>query len=105
MIRQEGAHVEIENTGARAGAAKDVADRLALRAYGVIGVSNGTTTKSVIVVRNTAKRYTADQLRQALGGIPMETIGDGQGGGPDIVVRIGSDFRGFATDALAPATK
>ena len=104
-IRQEGARVEIENTGARAGAAKDVADRLALRAYGVIGVSNGTTAKSVIVVRNTAKRYTADQLRQALGGIPMETIGDGQGGGPDIVVRIGSDFRGFATDALAPATK
>jgi LCP family protein required for cell wall assembly len=103
-IRQEGAHVEIENTGARAGMAKDVADRLALRAYGVVGVTNGTTARSVILVRNTSKRYTAEQLRQALGGIPMETSGDGSGG-PDIVVRIGSDFKGFATDASVPTTK
>src|SRR6266850_2521269 len=103
-IRQEGAHVEIENSGARAGAAKDVADRLALRAYGIVGVTNGSTARSVILVRNTSKRYTAEQLRQALGGIPMETSGDGSGG-PDIVVRIGSDFKGFATDASVPATK
>jgi LCP family protein required for cell wall assembly len=103
-IRQEGAHVEIENTGARAGMAKDVADRLALRAYGVVGVTNGTTARSVVLVRNTSKRYTAEQLRQALGGIPMETSGDGSGG-PDIVVRIGSDFKGFATDAVAPTTR
>ena len=100
-IRQEGARVQIENTGARAGTAKDVADRLALRAYGVTGVSNGTTAKSAVVVRNTSKRYTAEQLRLALGGIPMETSGDGASG-PDIVVRIGSDFRGFSTDAVAP---
>jgi len=103
-IRQEGAHVEIENSGARAGAAKDVADRLALRAYGIVGVTNGSTARSVILVRNTSKRYTAEQLRQALGGIPMETSGDGSGG-PDIVVRIGSDFKGFATDASIPTTK
>jgi LCP family protein required for cell wall assembly len=103
-IRQEGAHVEIENSGARAGAAKDVADRLALRAYGIVGVTSGSTARSVILVRNTSKRYTAEQLRQALGGIPMETSGDGSGG-PDIVVRIGSDFKGFATDASVPATK
>jgi hypothetical protein len=84
--------------------AKDVADRLALRAYGVVGVTNGTTARSVVLVRNTSKRYTAEQLRQALGGIPMETSGDGSGG-PDIVVRIGSDFKGFATDAVAPTTR
>jgi LCP family protein required for cell wall assembly len=103
-IRQEGAHVEIENSGARAGAVKDVADRLALRAYGIVGVTTGSTARSVILVRNTSKRYTAEQLRQALGGIPMETSGDGSGG-PDIVVRIGSDFKGFATDASVPTTK
>ncbi len=103
-IRQEGARVAVENTGARAGAAKDVADRLALRAYGVTGVTTGTSAKSAIVVRNSGKRYTAEQLRLALGGIPMETAGDGASG-PDIVVRIGSDFRGFATDAVAPVSK
>jgi LCP family protein required for cell wall assembly len=96
-VRQEAARVEIENTGARTGTAKDVADRLALRAYGVTGVTNGASAKSAVVVRNTSKRYTAEQLRQALGGIPIETAGDGTSG-PDIVIRIGSDFRGFATD-------
>ncbi len=97
-IRQEGARVEIENTGARSGTAKDVADRLALRAYGVTGVSNGTSAKSAVVVRNSTKRYTAEQLRQALGGIPMETA-EGSSG-PDIVIRIGNDFKGFATDSV-----
>ena len=94
-IRQEGARVEVQNTGARAGAAKDVADRLALRAYGVSGVATGSVAKSAVVVRNGAKRYTAEQLRQVLGGLPIETT---DGAGADIVVRIGADFKGFATD-------
>ena len=83
------------NTGARAGAAKDVADRLALRAYGITKVGDGTSAKSAIVLRSSAKRYTAEQLRAALGDIPIET---GDGSGPDITVRLGSDFKGFATD-------
>lgn len=95
-IRQEGARVEISNTGARSGAARDVADRLALRAYGITGVTDGDSAKSAIVLRNTAKRYTAEQLRQVLGGLSIETAEPGPG--PDIVVRVGSDFRGFATD-------
>ena len=94
-IRQEGARVEIVNTGGGSGAAKDVADRLALRAYGITTMTNGPGAKSAIVLRNTAKRYTAEQLRQVLGNIPIES---GDGSGPDITVRIGSDFKGFATD-------
>ena len=94
-IRQEGAKVEIINTGAGTGPAKDVADRLALRAYGITTVTNGPTAKSAIVLRNSSKRYTAEQLRLVLGNIPIETA---DGGGADITVRIGSDFKGFATD-------
>jgi len=49
------------------------------------------------VLRNSSKRYTAEQLRLVLGNIPIETA-DGAGSGADITVRIGSDFKGFATD-------
>jgi LCP family protein required for cell wall assembly len=94
-IRQEGAKVEVLNTGSGGGVAKDVADRLARRAYGITVVTNGTTAKSAVVLRNSSKRYTAEQLRLVLGNIPIETS---DGAGPDITVRIGSDFRGFATD-------
>ena len=93
-VRQEGARVEIQNTGAREGAARDVADRLSARAYGVSDVTNGSSAKSAIVLRNGSKRYTAEQLKTALG-LPIETS---DGSGPDIVVRVGADFRGFATD-------
>ncbi|MDO8506463.1 MAG: LCP family protein, partial [Candidatus Limnocylindria bacterium] len=96
-IRQEAARVDVQNAGARLGSAKDVADRLALRAYGIAIVTDGSVAKSAVVLRNSSKRYTADQLRQVLGGIPMET-GDSTTGGPDITVRIGADFKGFATD-------
>jgi LCP family protein required for cell wall assembly len=94
-IRQEGARVEIVNTGSGTAAAKDVADRLALRAYGITTVTTAPSTKSAIVLRNSAKRYTAEQLRLVLGNIPIET---GDRGSDDITVRIGSDFKGFATD-------
>lgn len=97
-IRQEGATVAVQNTGARAGAARDVADRLARRAYGVTDVTDAPAASSAVVLRNPSKRYTADQLRLILGNIPIETA-TSDGTGPDIIVRIGSDFRGFATDA------
>jgi LCP family protein required for cell wall assembly len=95
-VRQEGARVEVQNTGARSGVAKDVADRLEARAFGVSGVTDGSSARSAVVLRNPGKRYTAEQLRSQLG-LPMETA-DGSGG-PDIVVRIGNDFRSFASDA------
>ena len=94
-IRQEGARVEIVSTGGSAATATDVADRLALRAYGITTVSSASSAKSAIVLRNQSKRYTAEQLRLVLGNIPIET---GDRGTDDITVRIGSDFKGFATD-------
>jgi hypothetical protein len=86
----------VQNTGARSGVAKEVADRLEARAFGVSAVTDGSSAKSVVVLRNPGKRYTAEQLRTQLG-LPMETA-DGPGG-PDIVVRIGNDFRSFASDS------
>ena len=95
-VRQEGARVEVQNSGASAGAARDLADRLALRAYGITGVTNSSNARSAIVLRNSSKRYTAEQLRAALGNIPIETSSDSTA--PDILVRIGTDYRGLATD-------
>ncbi len=95
-VRQEGARVEVQNAGARSGVAREVADRLEARAFGVSAVTDGASARSVVVLRNPGKRYTAEQLRTQLG-LPMETA-DGTGG-PDIVVRIGNDFRSFATDS------
>ena len=90
-IRQEAARVDVQNTGAAPGAARGVADMLAQRAYGVGDVTDGSPTRSAIVLRNSAKRYTADQLHTLLG-IPVETAsGEGL---PDIVVRLGSDYQG-----------
>jgi LCP family protein required for cell wall assembly len=94
-VRQEGARVEVQNTGARSGVAKQVADRLEARAFGISNVTDGASARSAVVLRNPGKRYTAEQLRTQLG-LPMETV-DGSGG-PDIVVRIGNDFRSFASD-------
>jgi hypothetical protein len=95
-VRQEGARVEVQNTGARSGVAQQVADRLGARAFGVSSVTDGASARSAVVLRNPGKRYTAEQLRTQLG-VPLETS-DGSGG-PDIVVRIGNDFRSFASDA------
>jgi LCP family protein required for cell wall assembly len=95
-VRQEGARVEVQNTGALRGVARQVADRLEARAFGVSAVTDGASARSAVVVRNSSKRYTAEQLRTQLG-LPIETA-DGSGG-PDILVRIGSDFRSFASDS------
>ena len=65
-------------------------------------MTNATNAKSTIVLRNSSKRYTAEALREALGGIPVETA---DGSGPDITVRLGSDFRGFATDLTTSTTR
>jgi LCP family protein required for cell wall assembly len=94
-VRQEAARVEVQNAGARSGVAKEVADRLEARAFGVSAVTDGASARSAVVLRNPGKRYTAEQLRTQLG-LPIETA-DGTGG-PDIVVRIGNDFRSFASD-------
>lgn len=97
-VRAEGARVEVRAAGSKNGTAQDVADRLEARAFGISRVSTGGTARSAIVVRNQAKRYTADQLRQQLGDLPVRDATPADDGSADIVVLIGSDFRGLATD-------
>lgn len=97
-VRQEGARVEVRAAGARSGVAQDVADRLEARAFGILRVSTGTAARSVILVRNAAKRYTADQLRTELGGLAVQDAPPGETGDADIILVVGSDFPGLASD-------
>jgi len=97
-VRQEGARVEVRAAGARSGIAQEVADRLEARAFGILRVTTGTAGRSVILVRSGAKRYTAEQLRSQLGGLPVQDAPAGEAGDADIIVVVGNDFRGLATD-------
>jgi len=98
LVRQEGARVEVRGT--RNGAAQDVADRLAARAFGVATVTSSAsvTARSEILVRNGSKRYTADQLSKQLSGIPVRDASSTDQTDADIVVVVGADFKGLATD-------
>jgi len=51
-----------------------------------------------VLVRNSSKRYTANALALQLGGLPVDTLPSSEQSSADIVVRVGSDFRGLATD-------
>lgn len=98
QVKSEGASVEVRNAGARNGLAQSVADRLTERAFTVSTVSDGTTGRSAVLVRNNSKRYTANALAAQLGGLPVDTLPSSETTSADIVVRVGSDFRGLATD-------
>ena len=78
--------------------AQTIADRLAERAFTVSTVSDGATGRSAVLVRNGAKRYTANALAMQLGGLPVDTLSASETTAADIVVRVGTDFRGLATD-------
>lgn len=97
-VRQESARIEVRGTGAKSTAAQDVADRLAARAFGVARVTTGATGRSEILVKNGSKRYTAEQLSQQLSGIPVRDAPSAEQTDADIVVVVGSDFKGLATD-------
>jgi len=97
-VRQEGARIEVRGTTAKSTAAQDVADRLAARAFGVASVTTGASTRSEILLKNGSKRYTADQLSQQLSGIPVRDAGSAELTDADIVVVVGADFKGLATD-------
>jgi hypothetical protein len=97
-IRQEGARVEVRGTGPKSTAAQDVADRLAARAFGVARVTSGASGRSEILVKNGGKRYTADQLSRQLSGIPVRDASASEQSDADIVVIVGTDFKGLATD-------
>jgi polyisoprenyl-teichoic acid--peptidoglycan teichoic acid transferase len=98
QVKSEGASVEVRSAGARNGLAQSIADRLTERAFTVSTVSDGATGRSAVLVRNGAKRYTANALALQLGGLPVDTFPSGETTGADIVVRVGTDFRGLATD-------
>ena len=98
QVKSEGASVEVRSAGARNGLAQSVADRLTERAFTVSTVSDGAVGRSAVLVRNSSKRYTATALAQQLGGLPVDTLPSGETTGADIVVRVGTDFRGLATD-------
>jgi len=98
QVKSEGASVELRNAGARYGLAQSIADRLTERAFTVATVSDGAVGRSAVLVRNNAKRYTANALSAQLGGLPVDTLSSSETTGADIVVRVGSDFRGLATD-------
>jgi len=98
QVKSEGASVEVRNAGARTGVAQSIADRLAERAFTVSTVSDGATARSAVLVRNGSKRYTANALAAQLGGLPVDTLSGSDTTAADIVVRVGTDFRGLATD-------
>ena len=49
-------------------------------------------------LKNGSKRYTADQLSEQLSGIQVRDAGVSEQSDADIVVVVGSDFKGLATD-------
>jgi hypothetical protein len=71
---------------------------LSERAFIVSTVSDGAVGRSAVLVRNGAKRYTANALAAQLGGLRVDTLPSSESTAADIVVRVGSDFRGLATD-------
>jgi LCP family protein required for cell wall assembly len=98
QVKSEGASIEVRSAGARNGLAQTIADRLTERSFTVATVSNGATGRSAVLVKNGAKRYTATALAQQLGGLPVDTLPTNETTAADIVVRVGTDFRGLATD-------
>lgn len=93
-VRAEAARVEVRAPSARASTARSLGDDLERRHYTVVDVSTSATqARTTVVLSNSSKRYTADQLAHALGA----TVTDGPGGAnADIVVLLGDDFRGLA---------
>ena len=96
-VRQEAAKVEVREAGSRAGVAASVAERLQARAFGILGVTDGAAARSAVMLRSGAKRYTATALAQQLG-LQVVDAPAGETSTADIVVVIGGDFRGLASD-------
>ena len=61
-------------------------------------MTSGASGRSEILVKNSAARYTADQLSKQLSGIPVRDAGSSEQTDADIVVIVGTDFKGLATD-------
>ena len=97
-MKAEGASVEVRAAGVARGVGQSVADRLGARAFTVTSVSSGQAARSAVFVRTGAKRYTANEIARELGGLPVDQLPVGEQTSADILVRVGTDFRGLATD-------
>ena len=96
-VRQEAARVEMRSTGSRNGTVKELAERLEARGFGILRVSDGPSARSAVVLRNSEKRYTAQLLAKQLG-LQVVAADASERSDADIVVRVGTDFRGLASD-------
>jgi len=95
-VRQEAAQVEIRATGARGTSVRSVVERLGARSFTVSRVTEGATARTAVILRNPATRHSAEALAKHLGiGVVEDPA---EAADADIVVRLGSDFRGLATD-------
>ena len=97
-VRQEAARIEVRATGARSATAREVADRLVERAFAIARVGDGPSARSAVILRNPAKRHTAEVLARQLG--LSVTTDAGETADAEIVVRLGTDFRGLASDLV-----
>ena len=95
-VRAENARVEIRASSAKTSLADELRTDLERRHYAVAGVTpTQAQARTVVILRNPDKRYTAEQLARALG-----TSVTAQGGAEsqaDVVAVLGDDFRGVAT--------
>lgn len=97
-VRQEAARVEVRATGARTATVRSVAERLEARAFSVARVTDGATARSAVILRTPSKRATADALARQLGLSVTEDAAETADA--DVVLRLGSDFRGFVSDSI-----
>lgn len=94
-VRQEAASIEIRATAGKTGTADDVRDALQARRYTIARVTAGASaSRTTVLLRTSAKRYTAEQLAKTLGASVTEGPADTDA---DIVVTLGDDFRGLVT--------
>jgi LCP family protein required for cell wall assembly len=98
QVKAEAASVEVRTAGVAHSVGQTLADRLGARSFTVTTVSSGQTARSGVFVRTGAKRYTANELARQLGGLPVDALPVGEQTSADILVRVGTDFRGLATD-------
>ncbi len=95
-VRAEAATVELRAPSTKATLAHELRDDLERRHYRVARVaSGGGGSHTTVIVRNGAKRYSAEQLAKTLGATVTRGNVDSDA---DIVAVLGDDFRGLAAE-------
>jgi len=97
-VKQEAALVEVRGAGVKKEVATGVSERIAARAYTVLATTEAPAGRTAVLVRNQAKRHTADALAAQLGLKGATPLPAGDATGADVVAVIGTDYRGLASD-------